>query len=343
MSDDKSAKITIADVARVAGVSVTTVSRVLNGEKYVREDKKNAVMAAVSKLQYQPNLFARSLAGDRSYLIGLLFDDPRGDYLSGMQRGAMQRSQKAGLHLVVELFEKGSSLADIESFLTKLQLTGVILAPPVCDNKVVLAALHKKRIPTVRIAPSAPYDGMPSVVIDDFHAAGEVAEYLIAKGHKDIGFIRGDREHADAHERENAFRDVMQKHGLPVRDQWVGQGDYSFESGVAAARKILSNAEKPTAIFACNDDMAAGVIVAADEIGLHVPADLSVAGYDDIALASRVSPPLTTVRQPVEEMAAQAVERLLAMREGTDIGAELPTVMKVEFIERHSVVPPRQK
>ena len=336
MAADKKSKITISDVARVAGVSVTTVSRVLNGEKYVRPDKKAAVDRAVAKLEYQPNLYARSLAGDRSYLIGLLFDDPRGDYLSGMQRGAMRRSREAGQHVVVELFDRNSTLDQIESFLTKLRLSGVILTPPVCDNKVILAALAKKHIPTVRIAPGAPYPGMAAVKIDDYHAAQKMTEHLISLGHRDIGFIVGDTEHADARVRQQAFRDTMKMAGLPVNDDWVASGTYQFQSGLTAARKILSHTKKPSAIFASNDDMAAAVLVIADELGLSVPQDLSVAGFDDIPLAAAVSPALTTIRQPVEELAEAAIGLLEQMIAGEDGATESVKILDFAFIKRGS-------
>ena len=339
VAEGKNPKTTIADVARVAGVSVTTVSRVLNGEKYVREDKKKAVERAVAKLDYHPNLYARSLAGDRSYLIGLLFDDPRGDYLSGMQRGAMQRCREEGYHIVVELFDKHSPLEKIEQFLNKLRLSGVLLTPPVCDNKILLAALAKKRIPTVRISPSEEFPGMASVKIDDYRAAHQMTEHLIGLGHKDIGFIIGDIEHADARARLRAFRDAMREAGLTVREDWIAQGTYQFQSGREAAQKILGQAHKPTAIFASNDDMAAAVIVVADEMGLEVPQDLSVAGFDDIPLASAVSPSLTTIRQPVEDMAMTAVGRLMEMLKGGDSDVDTPVVMPVEFIPRASTAP----
>ena len=336
MVSEKSPKPTIADVARVAGVSVTTVSRVLNGEKYVRDKKKAAVDKAVAKLGYQPNVFARSLAGDRSYLIGLLFDDPRGDYLSGMQRGAMKRSKEAGLHVVVELFDERASLDEIESFLSKLKLAGAILTPPVCDKPVLLAALDKFKVPTVRISPGTKHPGMPSIKIDDYAAAKLMTEHLISLGHKDIGFIVGDPDHADAQERLLAFRDTMDAAGQRVKEEWIAQGYYQFDTGVDAAIGILRQSHRPSAIFASNDDMAAAAIVVADRMGLQVPSDLSIAGFDDIPLASAVSPPLTTIRQPVEEMAVEAVSKLIAMRNGEDTDTETQLVMPVSFVERTS-------
>ncbi len=340
MASKKISKITISDVARVAGVSVTTVSRVLNGEKYVREDKKKAVDEASLRLGYQPNVYARSLAGDRSYLVGLLFDEaPSGEYLSGMQRGAMRRCKDAGLHLVVEHFDKSASLEEIESFLTKLRLSGAILTPPACDSKILLAALDKKGVPTARISPSAEYPGMPSVKINDYDSAKQVMEHLISLGHKDIGFIVGDPEHADSRHRLKAFRDTMSVANLTVKEKWIQTGGYLFDSGLSAAKKILEQSHQPTAIFASNDDMAAAVIVMADRLNIDVPAMLSVVGFDDIPLASALSPALTTIRQPVEEMAKIAASLLIDMRDGKNIDTKTPIVLNVDFIHRDSTAP----
>lgn len=339
MASKKVSKITISDVARVAGVSVTTVSRVLNGERYVREDKKQAVLEASAKLDYQPNVYARSLAGDRSYLMGLLFDEaPGGEYLSGMQRGAMKRCKEAGLHLVVEHFDRNTVLDEIESFLTKLKLSGAILTPPACDNKVLLAALARKKVPTVRISPSEEYPEMPSVKIDDYSAARTMTEHLVTLGHKGIGFIAGDLEHADARERLRAFRDAMAAAGLSIPDEWIQTGRYLFEEGLDAATKILDRSQRPTAIFSSNDEMAAATIVVADRLNISVPDQLSVVGFDDTPIASALSPALTTMRQPVEEMAARAAGLLVDIRNGKKVPADAPIVLGVEFIRRGSTV-----
>lgn len=339
MTNETPSKITITDVARVAGVSESTVSRVLNNEKYVRTDKKRAVRSAVEKLNYRPNMFARSLAGDKSFLIGLLFDDPRGDYLSGLLRGAVKQSQKAGFHLVVELFDQDASY-QIEEFLDKLQMSGVILTPPVCDNKVILSALSRRGIPTVRIAPEVPYDGMASIVIDNYRAAFTMTNYLISLGHKAIGFITGDTDHADAGERLRGFKAAMQENGLDLNLDWIEEGSFTFETGLDCAVRLLSRPKKPTAIFASNDEMAASVITIADKFGIKVPEDLSIAGFDDLSIASFVCPSLTTIHQPVEDMATAAIKRLMEMRENLEEGWQEPVMLGSKFILRRSTVSP---
>jgi LacI family transcriptional regulator len=340
MASETSQKTTIADVARVAGVSVSTVSRVLNNEKYVRADKKKAVQDAVAKLQYQPNLYARSLAGDRSFLLGLIFDNVRGDYLFGMQRGAMVQCQKEGYHLVVEQYNRDSPAA-FEQFLDRLQLSGVILTSPACDDPEILRIISERRIPCVRIAPSAPSEGMTSIVIDDYRAAYTMTNYLISLGHKEIGFIAGHPKHADAGERKRAFEAALADNGLSVNEDWIEEGLFTFESGLDCAVRILSQPKKPTAIFASNDEMAASVIAIADKLNIKVPDDLSVAGFDDLTLASFVCPPLTTIHQPVVEMAAAAVARLMEMRDNPQLDWREPVTLASKFILRKSTAAPR--
>ncbi|WP_417466106.1 LacI family DNA-binding transcriptional regulator [Kordiimonas sp.] len=341
MSTRKKMNVTIADVARVAGVSVTTVSRILNGEKYVRDDKKKAVEAAVEKLGYRPSLYARSLAGNRSYVIGLLLDDPQGDYLSGIQRGLLKKCKEAGLHVVVEVFDKTTTFEQIQSFLSSLGLSGVILTPPICDNEVILAALSKRKIPTIRISPGRTFAGMTDIGIDNFGAAYKMTEHLIGLGHKDIGFITGDTEHADARERLQGFQSAMADNGLLVRRDWVGRGTYVFASGLTAAKQILSQENRPTAIFASNDEMAAATITVAHEMRIDVPGELSVAGFDDLPLASFITPPLTTIRQPIEEMAIAAATKLLDAHQAQDACGDTGALtMDFAFIERKSTTRP---
>jgi len=342
MAKENPNKVTIADVARVAGVSVSTVSRVLNNEKYVRADKKKAVEDAAAKLSYQPNLYARSLAGDRSFLIGIVYDHPRGDYLFGLQRGAMQECLKVGYHLVVELYDRGA-IQDFERFLDRLQVSGMILTSPVCDDENLLKALEKRRIPTVRIAPSAFYPNMASVMIDDYRAAYTMTNHLISLGHRDIGFIAGHPRHSDSGERQKAFEAAMLDNDLVVNKDWIEQGDFLYESGLDCAVRILSQPKKPTAIFVSNDEMAAGVIAVAERLNIKVPEELSVAGFDDLSLASFVSPALTTINQPVVEMAERAVQKVMEMRENPVSDWEEKITLNTKFVLRKSTAAPKAR
>jgi LacI family transcriptional regulator len=305
---------TIIDVAREAGVSIKTVSRVLNREAGVHEQTRERVLAVVARLNYRPKLSARSLAGARSYLIGLLYYDPSAAFVSGVQWGATVRCREAGYHLVVESLENDAPDIDaqVDRMVSALRPDGMILTPPLCDNPQVLKALADRGTPTVLISPGEHDPSLATVRMDDMHAAEEVTHLLIALGHERIAFVRGAPDQAASALRYEGFRRAMAAHGLAIDDEIVFQGAFTFDSGVAGAHQLLSKRVRPTAVFASNDDMALGVLSAAQRLGLSVPADLSIIGFDDSPAATLVWPALTTVRQPVEAMARMAVDLLVS-------------------------------
>ncbi|GGX62661.1 LacI family transcriptional regulator [Litorimonas cladophorae] len=311
-------KATITDVAKKAGVSMKTVSRVLNNEPNVAEKTRAHVKAIAAELRYTPNLAARGLATSKSYLIALIYDNPSINYISHIQRGAIDACREAGYHLVVEplYLEKVKSRAEkadaMRMVLEKLPVDGVILTPPLCDSQGVLQTLSELRIKCVRVAPRN-RGQQPFVGMDDDTAAYQMTQYLLEQGHKRIGFIKGHVGHAATDMRYDGYCRAIESGGLSVSEQLVFQGDFSFESGVVQAKKLLELpvSERPTAIFASNDDMAAAVISVASQMGLDVPADLSVCGFDDTPLARNLSPALTTVRQPIYKMGFKAAQQLI--------------------------------
>jgi LacI family transcriptional regulator len=321
-------KPTIMDVARLAGVSMKTVSRVVNKEPNVRAELRERVTHATAMLGYRPNLSARSLAGERSFLIGHLFGDPGGDYTHRVQVSLLNRCREAGYHLLVEQIDSGASdVAErTTALVSQLRLDGVILTAPITDLHDVLRVLEASRVPYVRIAPDIDSDRSPQVRIDDTRGVRELTEHLIALGHRRIGFIKGDPRHAAARLRLEGFRSAMNARGLFVPDVFVEQGSFSYESGLECARRLLARTDRPTAIVASNDDMAAAVIAAAHDMGIRVPEQLSVVGFDDAPIAQIVWPALTTVRQPIEAMADVAAELLLS-RVSSRNGAAWPTPM----------------
>jgi LacI family transcriptional regulator len=306
--------ITITDVAEEARVSIKTVSRVLNGEPNVREETRERVLAAARALDYRPNLSARSLAGTRSFLIGHFFDNPSSAYVADIQEGALSACRAHGYHLVVESLS--SPLAEVEQRLnhivSTLRLDGAILTPPVCDNAVVLKTLEAGGTPYVRVAPAHDLDRAPWVGMDDELAAFQMTEHLLDLGHRDIAFIKGPPAHAASRLRYRGFERALKQRRLNLRAARVGRGDFSFGSGFACAAQILTGEDRPSAIFASNDEMALGAIAAAHSRGLAVPDALSVAGFDDTPAAERTWPQLTTIHQPILEMAAAAAEMLIA-------------------------------
>ena len=313
-------KSTINHVAKKAGVSMKTVSRVLNKEPNVAPKTRERVLAAAKELRYAPSLAARGLASSKSYLIALLYDNPSPSYIANIQKGAIQACRERGYHLVAEPLQiedaeagpSGDLSADVERALERLPVDGAILTPPLCDKGSVVQALQRLGIPYVPVAPSTSHGDMPIVQMDDVKAAKEMTQYLISLGHKKIAFIKGDPTHSASPRRFEGFREAMRKADLEIRADYVQQGDYHYRSGAAAAETLLALADPPTAIFASNDDMAAGVLGVANRLGTAVPAQLSVGGFDDTPLARIVWPQMTTVRQPIQELGYAAAKVLIS-------------------------------
>lgn len=304
---------TIKEVAELAGVSQMTVSRVLNRRETVRESTRTRVEAAIRELNYRPNLLARSLAGGRSLFIGLLYHNPSRSYLGELLVGALRLCRDEGHHLVIEDFSSDDLQSAALQFAERLGgagLDGVVLAPPMSEDEGILDALNSAQIPTVLIAPKDVSRTDISVSIDDTAAAEAMTQHVIEHGHSRIGFIRGPEHHSSARRRFKGFKAAIARSGLTVDEAWIRQGDYTYRSGMIAAEAMMGLAERPTVIFACNDDMAAGVIASAHRLGLRVPEDLSVVGFDDTVFATAIWPQLTTVRQPIADMASEAVALL---------------------------------
>ncbi len=311
-------KATITDVAKIAGVSMKTVSRVLNNEPNVAAKTREKVLAVAADLRYSPNLAAKGLASSKSYLVALVYDNPSPYYIAKIQAGAIDACRKFGYHLVPEplqlpdVGDEESQAETVRHLLHRLPVDGVILTPPLSDSPGVIKALEAMKIPFVLIAPSGRENGFNAVKMDDIQAAREMTEFLIAQGHKSIGFIKGHPEHSATALRYEGFRDAMANARLTVHSHEVIQGDFSFRSGVNAAEALLSDKDShPSAIFASNDDMAAGVVSVASRLGIIVPDELSVCGFDDTPLAKILFPQLTTVQQPIYEMGFHAVKTLV--------------------------------
>ncbi len=330
---------TIVDIAREAGVSFKTVSRVINGEANVRPETHAKVQAAIVKLDFRPNVWARALASSRSHLVGLLYDNPSPGYVTQVQVGAMTACQHGGYHLVIEAVRCGSRNlgADIGEFLASVKLDGVVLSPPVSDNATVMDALERAGTPYVRIAPYKQIERTSYVTMDDYRAAYDMTAYLLSLGHRDIAFIQGPRSHAAASERYRGFLTAMKEQGGHLEEDWRVRGGFTARSGMDAAERLLRQSHRPTAIFAGNDDMAIGAVGAAFRKGLTLPADLSIVGFDDSPVASSLWPPLTTVRQPVSKMAEAATEMLINHLRAR--GKAQARVLNYEIIERESVQP----
>jgi len=337
--------ITIEDVARAAGVSAMTVSRVVNGGRNVRESTRDAVLAAIGKLNYSPNTAARSLAAGEATHIGLLYANPSAAYLSQFLIGALEAARRAGSHLVIESCE--SEDADEQAEVTRRFATsdveGVVLPPPLSESQPIMSELKAIGIPVVTVAMGVPGEDDLNVKIDDYAAAAEMTEHLIGLGHRSIGFIKGHPNHIASHDRERGFLDALAGAGIGGDDAPIEQGYFTYRSGLAATERLLSRASPPTAIFASNDDMAAAAVSVAHRRGLTVPGDLSIVGFDDTSLATTIWPELTTVKQPISAMAEAALDLLLDDLRGRRGGAahnRTEVVLDHAIIVRESSGPP---
>ena len=333
---------TLDDVAAVAEVSPKTVSRVVNEEAGVAQATRERVLRAIELLDYKPNLNARQLAGDKSYLIGL-FCEKHGGYLTDFEAGAAGRCREAGYHLMVEPWDRDSSQLNrqMTGLLRQLRLDGVILLPPLSDDRLICDTLRDAGIPMVRIAPREAAADSPSIGIDDYLAARRLTAHLLELGHRRIGFILGKPGHGATERRHRGFTDEMRAHGVPVDGALIAAGNFQFSDGVACAEHLLANPQPPTAIFASNDDTAAAVISVAHRLGLQLPAQLSVVGFDDAPVASMIWPLLTTVRQPVFAMARLAAQLIIEFSPRR-LGWPVPMpnhTMEFELVLRDSTAP----
>lgn len=302
--------VTIKDVASRAGVSPKTVSRVMNGEAHVRAEVREAVQRVIADMGYRPNAFARGLSSARSFLLTLFIDDAGSSYAIAMQRGALRQCRQSGFHLVTEPIDLDAPgwEATLDEAVRALRPDGALIAPPLSQQGAFLDRLDELGLPYVCISPD---DTAPirsgSVGFDEEEAAFEMTSHLLSLGHREIAFVEGEPTHAATRQRRTGFLRAMDQARLTGTTH---PGDFSFRAGLVAGEALLAGSTPPTAVFASNDDMALGVSVAAIKQAIAIPGELSIAGFDDAPTARLAWPPLTTVRQPVEEMATLAVEML---------------------------------
>ncbi|MFW2404760.1 MAG: LacI family DNA-binding transcriptional regulator [Gammaproteobacteria bacterium] len=327
-------KTTIDDVAELAGVSIKTVSRVTNREPNVRQSTREKVEEAIAKLNYRPNVAARGLASRRSNFIVLLYDDPAeyedpsAGYIIRLQEGALRACTAINYELLIHPcnYRSKGVLGELKALVQRSQPEGVIIAAPLSNMPGIVDAIGSTGTPFVRLSPGKENGKELSIVTNDREICAEMTRYLASLGHERIAYITGDPNHAAVANRFAGYRDGLQQSGLPYSDSRVAAGDNSIGSGEAGARKLLAGAEPPTAIFAANDDMAAGVIRVADQMGIAVPDQLSVAGFDDSALARQIFPALTTIRQPLATMAERAALSLVDASDDATPSAGTETV-----------------
>ena len=339
----KTGQPTINDVARLAGVSKKTVSRVINRSPLLNDDTRRRVESVIGDLGYIPNPQARALALRRNFLIGLVHDNPNAQTVMNVQQGMLEALRGTEFEMVVRPLDRRSAtmLDDLRHFLERQRLFGVLLMPPVSENDSVAALCDAIGCRYVRMGSVALDRPGHMVASNDREAVRAATEYLLAQGHRRIGLIAGPHGFRSARERRQGFEDALDAAGIALPRSMVADGNYTFESGIVAAERLLDLMPRPTAIFSSNDEMAAGVIHAARQRGLEIPRDLSIIGFDDTPIAAHVWPPLTTVRWPIASMARSAALKLIMGADDAAQGrVEEPSLFLSTLIRRGSVAAP---
>ncbi len=336
-------RVRLEDVARAASVSPKTVSRVLNDEANVSDATRKRVLAAMEAMDYRPHPSARSLAGSRSFLVAMLYDNndnPASTYLAEIQDGVLEACDEHRYSMMVRpLRMRGDDfIRRLDTLISDHHPDGVVLTPPITDYAPLLKRLRERNVPYASVSPMQ-RNGVIGVTMDEQGAARAIVEHLLALGHRRIAHVIGIADHGASRWRLAGYREAMTAAGLPEDPALVVQGAFTFGSGVAAARELFALEQRPTAVFAANDDMATGVMWAAGEYGLKVPHDLSVCGFDDTPLARQLWPALTTIQQPSREMGKIAATQLLNLLRGRGPGQLVQVPFSLQIRDSTARVP----
>jgi LacI family transcriptional regulator len=316
-----------------------TVSRVINGEKNVRETTRLAVIDAVKKLNYSPNLAARTLAGAEQIRIGLLYSNPSAAYLSRFLVGTLEQARLNHVQLIIEDCQADEDAEQAVRKLVGSSVDGIIMSPPLCDSEALLKMIDREGVMTVVIANWRPPGNISVIRIDDVEAAATMTRHLLSLGHRRIGFIKGNPKHKASSQRLNGFKAALKDAGIAHDPALLVNGQFTYRSGLQAAEQLLNLPEPPTAIFASNDDMAAAAITVAHRRHLEVPKDLTICGFDDTDFAQSIWPELTTIHQPIAEMSRAAVDLLVEQIRARRAGREPPIadrLLDFTFVKRGS-------
>ena len=324
--------VTIKDIAQEVGVSPSTVSRALRGSPLISTATKERVRAVAERLGYEPNELARALVKGASGAVGLLVPDITNPFFADIARGVGEVAHAAGYGVILcntigSIDREGSYI----SLLRRKQVDGLVLATATLNDPST-RRLSKTETPFILVSRICRGVDTSYVIGDDRVGARLAMEHLIELGHRRIGFIGGPSNVQSSRDRRSTYRKVLRQHGLSADDAWVCYADFTQAAGREAGKRILSLENRPTAIFAANDVTALGVLEAADELGLSVPEDLSLVGYDNIPYASLPRIQLTTVSQPTFKMGEIATEWLLSVLSDEDT----PPLYRV--LEPHLVV-----
>jgi len=329
---------TINDVADLAGVSKRTVSRVINHSPLVNDATRAKVQAAIEQLNFTPNRQARGLAASRSFLLGLIYDVPT-LFINDIQKGILSVCGDAGYELVVHAchIDSDGLIDDVMRFVDNTKIDGVIILPPVSEIDELAETLDQYGCRYVRFTSDLADDPWKLVVTNYLPAITDMTNHLVKLGHRDMGFISGPRNNISSQKRHEMFAQALARYDLELPPEMIVEGAFTYESGVQAAKKLLSRERRPTAIFAANDEMAFGVMHVAHEMGLKIPDDLSLVGFDGTPFSSFVIPPLSTIRRQTDEMSRLGTQKLLALIDaGPDAARGFETMVSPQFVPQES-------
>jgi LacI family transcriptional regulator len=315
-----------------------TVSNVINGTGKASEATRARVRASIEALNFRPNAAARALASPAATRIGIVYADAQNAFLSAMLVGTLHGAAKLGAQLMVEHCGTASAAAVAESLrsLVRGGANALLLPPPYSELVAGSAVLGELGVPVAAIAAGHAMPGMFTVRVDDRGAARAMTDLLVGQGHRRIGFIAGPESHSSTAARRDGYRDSLASHGLAMDDALIAAGEFTFESGLAAAEALLALPQPPSAIFACSDDLAGAVVAVAARRDLRIPQDLAVAGFDDTPIATKLWPTLTTVRQPIAAMAELATTLLAGQARNAMPSEGEDRLVPFELIERES-------
>ncbi|WP_341936663.1 LacI family DNA-binding transcriptional regulator [Marinimicrobium sp. C2-29] len=338
--------MSIKQVAKLAGVSISTVSRCLNSPDQVKPKTLAAVQSAIDETGYAPNALARNFRRGKTGLVLVVLQSVGLPFWEGVMRGINGVARETGYSILIR--ETASSQPELDDYCKMVmskEADGIIVLAspsPISSTSSSHYSNQARRTPIVLGCENVTDEmaHIPSVRVDNRRAASEATQYLLQLGHQRIGFIAGSRGSLLTRDRERGYRDAMKASPRGEHSGWVVNGDQTIEGARRATRQLLSLPEAPTAIFCANDEMAMAAIFEVKRRGLRVPDDISVVGFDDTRYAAIMDPPLTTVVQPTEEIGERTMRRLISAIEGHDIG-EAPEIVEHRLIVRDSTAPPR--
>lgn len=340
ISAQRTGAVTITDVAKAAGVSKMTVSRVLGTGGYVREETRDRVLKAIAAMNYTPNRSARQLSGHAPMRFGILYNEPYSSYMVDFMLGAIDAASALDIQLLSQGCSLGGNAPDILGKMLDSGVDALILTPPLCDSEDLLEIMRGSDVPLLLIATDHPDYEASAIFIDEQMAALEMTRLLIRLGHRRIGFIIGEPALLASQSRLDGFQAALEEADLPLDPSLLVQGLFTYRSGLEASQQLLVRDDPPTAIFASNDDMAAAAVMTAYRLGFDVPRELTVCGFDDSWIATSIYPELTTIRQPIRDMAFEGVTLLKECVRDARSGQTTIKRLQVphELVERQSSI-----